>query len=139
MPEQQDNGYNMIPNIRRILYQNPSRYLFETWPQLRVAMYEDELRFKYQINYIHETSRKYNLVLFENVKECELYYEELKREPSNVEPQAKGATASTSPATSRDYGRNIVLLHGQLGTKEYKKQLQQLHSYRESARESEHV
>lgn len=119
MPDQALNWYNMLPNIKRILYQNQTQYLFETWPQLRSAMYNDEIRFNSQINYINENKAKYNLLLFENVKECELYYEKLKSKSKDVDA---------------DKQSDIYLLHWQLGTTRYNQEFGGLSECRDNHR-----
>jgi len=75
-PEQDNNGYNMIPDIKQILF--PSKlYIWETWSELIKSMADDTIRRLEQINQIKLNHRKCSLILFDSRYECDVFEEEL--------------------------------------------------------------
>ena len=106
MPGQDQNWYNIIPEIRYHRYNQCYWYIFESRHELRDQIMEDETRTEAQIKYIKENVRDYNLVLMKNISETERMFEKLKWEL-----------------------KNVVLVHWQLKTKELREELAKIERY----------
>ena len=76
---QDNNWYNILPEIFILKYYNTNIFSFETWNELRTQMINDEKRFQKQLEFILlDAEFKHWLLLFDRVEECEKYYNALK-------------------------------------------------------------
>lgn len=78
MPDQENNGYNIIPHIKQIVYSKAYWYVRTTRSELRQQMVNDQQRHDTQIKSIQDNLGKYNIVLVEQVEEAKWIYEDLK-------------------------------------------------------------
>ena len=84
MEDQENNWYNIIPEISVYEYKRCYWYIFENRHELREQIMEDEDRCDAQIQFVIDNIRDYNLVLLKNIVETENVYNELKDKHKNV-------------------------------------------------------
>jgi len=80
---QENNGYNLIPEITRVNYTTNDFYSFESWHELKEQLVSSPKRIAKQINFVineyNEKKFKYWVILLERKEqECNLYYNILK-------------------------------------------------------------
>lgn len=75
-PDQENNWYNMIPDIIQIKH-DAKPYLWSTWWELIKLMWEDEERREHQQDTIYKYHRQCSLVLFDSRAEVDTLFESL--------------------------------------------------------------
>lgn len=82
-PDQENNWYNMIPDIIQI--KHPAKpYLWSTWWELIKLMWEDEERREHQQDTIYKYHRQCSLVLFDSRAEVDTLFESLSRRAADA-------------------------------------------------------
>lgn len=77
---QENNWYNIIPQIERIIFENKSVYSFVDFNDVKTQLINDKYRFWKQIEFIKEAhqNKKLWVILVDRVIECQLYFDALK-------------------------------------------------------------
>lgn len=79
---QANNGYNIIPEITRIMYTNETVYSFDDRHDMKNQLMHDKKRLDKQIEFIKEAHKKscMGLILVDRVEECHLFHDRLIQE-----------------------------------------------------------
>lgn len=80
---QDNNWYNLLPDVERILYTTDRFFSFKDWHDLKNQLINDVWRIETQLDslvqYIHSGKTRWGLLLVERKEqECEMYYQKLK-------------------------------------------------------------
>lgn len=117
-PDQENNGYNIIPHIIQLENRQTFPYTWTTWSELRVQMTQDEQRIQRQLQAINKYKTEHTIVLVELVAETDILYERLQQQE-----QPTQAIKTTNTV--------IIKFNGQLKPSELREQQERFAEARE--------